>query len=183
MVVSRRLSLSLRMKVISVFDHTIDSLALFAAVLMVFIMLAVVADVVTRYALGKPIFWVVEICEYSLLWITFLATASLLKREEHVKMDLVLNRLNPGTQARMNVITSIIGAIACLIVTWYSAMLTSDMFQMGYFVASLNLRPPKGPILAIIPIGSFLLFVQFMRRTYGFLRSFRALPDNGEGSR
>ncbi len=160
-------------KVTSIFDSTIDFLALSAAVLMIFIMLCIVADVVMRYVLSRPIFWVVEIAEYSLLWITFLGAAWLLKREGHVKMDLLINRLRPENQALLNTITSFMGAIIFLVIAWYSATVTSDLWQSGYFVSSLNLRAPKGPILAIIPAGSVLLSVQFLRRTYSYLGNFR----------
>jgi len=29
----------------------------------------------------------------------------------------------------------------------------------------------------IIPIGSFLLFIQFLRRAYGYFTGWRAIPD------
>jgi hypothetical protein len=32
---------------------------------------------------------------------------------------------------------------------------------------------PKGPLIAIIPTGAFLLFIQFIRRFFGLLKDLR----------
>ena len=118
--------------------------------------------------------WVVETAEYSLLYMTFLGTAWVLKREGHVKMDLVLNRLKPGIQAILNIITSISGAVITLVVAWYGIQTTWDNFVDG----SYELTPMEFPtalIMVIVPIGSFMLFIQFVRRAHGYFRSWRGL--------
>ena len=89
-------------------------------------------------------------------------------------MDMLLNRLNPKAQSIVNVTTSAIGAIACLVLAWFSFKLTLDHFQIGHaFIRFLEV--PSYPILAVIPFGSFLLFIQFIRRMSGYLRSRKAL--------
>lgn len=162
-------------KVAAIFDRTNNLLILLAAVLLVFIMLGVIVDVILRQV-GFALVWMFEITEYCLLFITFLGAAWLLRREGHVRMDLVLDRLNPGIQSRLSIITSILGAITCLVIAWYSGRATLEYFQLGYTL-NTELRPPQAPIMAIIPVGYFLLFIQFLRRAYGFLASMRELPD------
>ena len=167
-------------KATPIFDRTIGLLSLFAGILILFIMLSVTAEVATRYFLGSMMGWVIEVSEYSLLFITFLATAWVLKKERHVKMELVLRRLNPRTQSLLNIITSIIGAIICLIVAWYGVKVTWGSYQIGYIMAK-PLRVPQFLILFIIPVGSFLLFIQFLRRTYGYLGHWKELPNKESG--
>ena len=89
-------------------------------------------------------------------------------------MDLVLAQLKPKPQAMVNIITSIIGAIVFLVIAWYGIDISWFAFQEGHFMVTLW-EPPKWPILAIIPVGSFLLSIQFLRRAYGYLRSWEAL--------
>ncbi len=161
-------------KVTAIFDRTIGSLAALASFLILFIAVSVSTAVVMRYFLGRPIFWVIEISGYSLLYITFLTAAWLLKNEGHVKMDLLLNRLRPGAQSILNMITSAVSAIALLIVVRYSARATWEYYINDYYVPGL-LEPPQWAILIIIPIGSLLLSIQFLRRTYGYLTNWRAL--------
>lgn len=161
-------------KLASITDNTNYLLAILAGVILVSLMLVVTYDIAVRYFLGRPLIWTVEITGYALLYVTFLAAAWLLSKDGHVRMDLLINRLNPGAQAMLNTITSVIGAIICLIIAWFGVKVTWGTFQMGYLMSS-ELRPPQFLILLIIPVGSFLLFIQFLRRSYGYLISWRAL--------
>ena len=159
-------------KVTAIVDRIINFFSVLVVVLLTFMMLSVSFGVVMRYFLKRSPIWVIEVTEYSLLYITFLGAAWLLKKEGHVKMDLVLNMLKPGTQALMNTITSVLCAIVTLIVAWYGAKVSWDHYDTGYRLSSI-LRPPSALIVAIIPVGSFMLFLQFLRRTCRHMREFR----------
>ena len=108
--------MNLLTKVANIFDRTIQVATLLAGILLIFLMLSVSADVVLRYFLGRPIGWVKEVAEYILLYIPFLVAAWVLRREGHVKMDMVLTRLNPRTQALVNIVTSSLGAVTFLVI-------------------------------------------------------------------
>ncbi len=155
-----------------VFDRTLDTLVFIACAILAFVALSIGAEVFMRYFLDSPIIWVVEISELSLLYITFLGTAWLLRREGHVSMDFVVNRLGPKNRGLLGAVTSVFGAIVCLIIVWYGTRITWYNLQTGAYLETL-LEPSKGAILAIIPFGSFLLFIQFLRRTHGYFRSWR----------
>ena len=167
-------------KITAISDRIIELAALLAAILIVSTMLAINADVVWMHLLGGSIIWVLEIATFCLLYITFLGAAWLLKREGHVKMDLVLNRLKPRAQATLNVITSIFGIIICLVLVWWGVKVTLEHFQEGYYIRSL-INYPTWVLIAIIPVGSFLFFIQFLRRTYGYMREWAARPDKNQG--
>ncbi len=160
----------------TIFDRITSLLALLGASLLTFMMLAVSWEVVSRYFLGRGSIWVIEFSEYSLLYITFLGTAWLLKKDGHVKMDIVLSRLNPKTRFLTDGITSILGAIFCLVIAWAGAAVAWDHLQRGLHQPTL-IAPPDFPIFVIIPVGSFLLSIQFLRRAYSFLESWRASAD------
>jgi len=160
-------------KVTAIFDRTIDILAWLASGLLLFATLSICLDVIFRYFLNRPLIWVLEISEYILLWITFLGAAWLLKIEGHVKVDIVLNQLKAKNQALLNTITSVTGAMMCLALTWYGVLATWDFFQRGHYDPTI-LQPPTFILIAIIPAGSFLLFIQFLRRAYGNLSSLKS---------
>lgn len=136
----------------AIFDGTIGAGAILAAVILAFVVIAVSFEIAMRYFLNRPQVWVVEIVEYCLLFVTFLGAAWVLKREGHVKMDIVLDWLKPGNRAVVNAITSIIGAFIFLAIAWYGVLTTWDNFVRGFWIAS-ELEPPRAPIIAIIPIG------------------------------
>ena len=81
------------MKAGALFDRILNVFFILAGALLGFATLSVAASIVSRYFFSKPWGWVTEICEYILLYVAFLIGAWVLKHEEHVKMDLIINRL------------------------------------------------------------------------------------------
>jgi len=156
------------------FERTLDVLGAGAGVLIAFLMLGVCADVCMRYFFNRPLFWMIEVTQYAMVFILFLGTAWLLRKEGHVVMDVLINRLGQKSRTLTNVITSILGAIVCFIITWYAAKVTRDYFQINY-VYSATLDIPAFLLQAIVPLGAFLLSIQFLRRAYGYLLKLREL--------
>lgn len=144
------------------------------AIIIIFTMLAVIYEVIMRYFLDRPTFWVLEVVEWCLVWMTFLSAAWVLKEDRHVTMDIVVTRLNPKARILLGVITSGIGALICLTLTWYGAQVVHDHFVRGVVEAKV-LKAPKAPLLAVIPAGFSLLFIQFIRRIYNLLRKGRSV--------
>ncbi|MFC1902568.1 TRAP transporter small permease subunit [Chloroflexota bacterium] len=163
----------------AVFDRTINVLAVMAGVIIIFIMLSITADVISRKLLDYSIIWVIEISETALVFIAFLGAAWLLRRDGHVKLDVLVDHLSPRSQALLNTITSIVGVIICLGLVWYGTKVSIDHFQRGVFGQHM-LALPTYPRYAAIAAGSLLLFIQFIRRSYGYIREWRASPSKEE---
>jgi C4-dicarboxylate transporter DctQ subunit len=148
--------------------------ALIAGILLLFLMVSVTVEVAFRYFLGRPTSWVMEICGYILLFIPFLVAAWVLRRDGHVRMDLVLSIMSPKARSFVNAITSFISALICLVLTWYGIKVTIYFSKLGYKTPTV-LMLPKSMIIAIIFVGSFLLAIQFLIDTYNHFRAWREL--------
>lgn len=159
-----------------VFDKTVSVLAVLAGSLLVFVMLSTNLGVVARYIFHQPLLWVIEFTGYSLLFMTFLGAAWLLRRERHIMVDIVVDRLKPKAQTVIGTITSILCTLVFLVICWYGAKVVWTHFQKGTFDSTMVIQFPDAYVLAIIPIGSFFLFVQSIRRTWGYLRQWRSSP-------
>ncbi len=162
-------------KLASIFDRVMGILTVIAVILLIFVMLSVCLDTILRYFWNYPIVGVNEISEQSMLYITFLGAAWLLKREGHVCLDTVVSRLNGRTQALMGILTSGIGAVIFLVIFWYGSQATSDHWLKGIIMVS-SFDIPSAYSLIIIPIGSFLLSIQFLRRSYKYFQTWRTIP-------
>ena len=138
------------------FDHLLDMLMVAAIALLIFGWLAVCFEVVMRYFVGQPQIWVIEIVEYILLYTCFLGGAWLLREEGHVKVDVLLNRLNPRNQALLNTITSGLTTILWLVLTWYTGATTLKAFKLGLYTPTI-LEIPKAPLVRLLsespPLG------------------------------
>lgn len=144
-------------------------MATIAAALVLFMMLAISYSVLTRYLFNRPIAWIVEISSYLMLYITFLGTAWLLRRDGHVEIDLLTSNLSPRRKALLKSVTSIGGVLVGLILTWKGSAVTIDYFKRGVTVMGI-LNTPQFLLMAIIPIGGFLLLVEFILRIFHFGR-------------
>ncbi len=124
-------------KLAAIFDHTINAMAFLAGLLIVFATLSIGVAIASRYFLGRPIGWVVEVSAYILLYVTFLVAPWVLREEGHITIDLAIDRLNPKAKSLINFITSSIGAIVFFVLTWYGAKVTWSMFEAGYFTDTM----------------------------------------------
>ena len=158
-------------RLLDIFDRTLNVMTFLAGILLVFIMLSVCLEVILRSFINRPQICVTEVTECLLLYITFLGTAWLLREEGHVKVDIVLNRLKPQTTAFLGIISSIMGVLVSITLTIYGFNVTWDYFQRGIYTPTA-LEIPVSAILLIIPIGSLMLFIQFIRRTGKFVAGF-----------
>jgi TRAP-type C4-dicarboxylate transport system permease small subunit len=152
-----------------VIDRVLITLTVIAGVLCILLMLGISTEVVTRYFFKKPILGMLEASEMAMLYIAFLSAAWVLKKEGHVNMDLIDNYLSPRALAVLNTFLSMIGAAIALILFWYGAKVTIGVFREGTNMPG-NMEINLGYQLLIIPVGSVLLFLQFLRRTFGFCK-------------
>jgi C4-dicarboxylate transporter DctQ subunit len=155
-------------------DRIVEFLAFLAALVIIGLVGILCYEVLMRYAIHNPPAWVWEVSECMLCLIAFLGAAWLLKKNGHVSVDILYTRLHPKTKALIGMATSAVGMIICLIITWSGIGITVDHFHAGIIIPGY-LDIPKAPLLLFIPIGCFMLAIQFLRQTYAFLREWKTL--------
>ena len=153
----------------SAVDGIINLLAICAGILLIGIMLLTSIDVTMRYLFNNPIDDVLEIGEHILVFLTFLPAAWVLRKDRHVRMEGVISQFSFRTQTVFNVITSSMGALICLALFIFGLQSTWEYYQKGLWFPS-GLRIPQYPILSVIVLSYLLLFIQFLRRCYGYVK-------------
>ncbi len=161
-------------KVESIFDKIVDCMLTLAAVIIVLDALAVSMDVILRKVIGFTWSPLYEIITYSLLWMTFLGTTAIMRKNGHVKMDSITGTLSKKNEALLNVISHSVCILIAGIMLFYTVKLTTADYQGNFILASI-LNPPKWPIEIIIPIGFFMLFIQLIRNTRDFIKRYSLL--------
>ncbi len=150
-------------RILAVLDRTMEGMTFLAGLFLIFIMLAVCSDVILRTFFKVPLMWVTEVTEVLLLYITFLASAWLLRDEGHVRVDILLSRFGPRTVAFLGIVSSAIGVVVSVVLVVFGATVTWDYYQRGVYTVSV-MEFPVSVILLAIPVGSLALFFQFVRR-------------------
>jgi TRAP-type C4-dicarboxylate transport system permease small subunit len=166
------------MKFIEGFDRVFHFLNMvlfyFAAVLLGWLIFMVGADIILRSVFNSPLGWAKEISEYIILALPFLLAPWIMETEGHLKMDLLIDKLSPRAQSGLNAITYAVGALVVLILCVFSFRVTLEFFQTHHFTATL-LKLPKWIFIAIIFLGFAMLFIQLLRKIYGFIDDWKRL--------
>jgi TRAP-type C4-dicarboxylate transport system permease small subunit len=153
--------------------------AIFGAGIMLFIMFSISYGALTRtFNLPSPI-WIVQINEYSLVWVCFLATAWVLGENKHVRVDILMTRFGRRRQTILLFIQDTVSAALCGVFCYLGGLSTWEHLRDKVVdVGSIDV--PKGWILVVIPVGFLLLTLQFLLRVVEDVRWFRG--DGGKRS-
>ena len=157
-----------------------NAFAALGAAIFAFITLAVCAEVLLRYGFNSPIPWVVEISEYSLLWITFLGASWVLRNGGHVRVDILLQFLSPAALRICGLISSGSGVLVSLVLVVFGANATWTAMARGSFRPT-GIDIPTWIVVVVIPVGGLLLFFRFLRmfvEYYTHQRDFGAEPSH-----
>jgi TRAP-type C4-dicarboxylate transport system permease small subunit len=135
-----------------------------AAGVILFMMFSISYGALTRkFNLPNPI-WIIQISEYSLVWICFLATAWTLSENKHVRVDILFSRANQRKQAFLLLIQDSVSTVLCGIFCYLGILSTWEHLRDKVMdVGSIDV--PKAWVLWVIPLGFLLLTLQFFLRT------------------
>ena len=146
----------------SKFDHLLDTLAYLAGVIIFLITFLVCGSAVVRYIGFRPPIWVLQYTEYGLLWFTFLAAAWLLRHNGHIRIDTLTSRLRPKNRKKIQFVNDVLGLIISMVIFIFGSIHTIELVQKGILEVK-GVTVPKAPFFVIIPIGGFVLAIQFIR--------------------
>jgi C4-dicarboxylate transporter, DctQ subunit len=129
-------------------------------------------EVFMRYIMHKPPPWAWEIAEGMVCLICFLGAPWLLGKDGHISVDIIHARLNQNRKMLASTITSALGGVISLIITYAATKITIDHYHAGITVPGY-LDIPKAPFLLAISVGCFMLSIQFFRQAFGYLAKWK----------
>ncbi len=147
----------------SLFGRLFDALAFIAALVLLAMVIVVTADILLRNLTRGGIVWSNEVTEYALYLITLLTAPWLLRRGQHVRLDIVLTLVPPRIAWLMEALGDVLGFLVCLVLVRYGVAMTVDSARLGAITIK-NLVFPEWWLLAPLPIAFALLAVEFVFR-------------------
>ncbi|WP_343314424.1 TRAP transporter small permease [Brucella sp. BE17] len=158
-----------------IYDFILNFFAFLACLTLIAMMLATVIKVGMRVFFNYGIHGIDQISGIMMVYITFLGAAWVLRKDGHVTVDIVTTIVSGPVRRYMLIIASILSAIVCLIMAYYGYHSVVRSVQRGIMVAA-ELEIPRAINLAVIPVGCFLLFVEFALRALRFIRADHIQP-------
>lgn len=137
--------------------------------LVIVMFLTVVIQVVTRYLLGSPVNWTMEVALIAWLWVIFWAGALLVPDRDQIRMDMVYEASAPLVKRAFTVIAAIV-IIAALVVAFLPTYDYVDFMRIDH---SSILRIRHDYVFSI-----FLLFMvaAIVRNAVKFIQALRNRP-------
>ncbi|MBG0774926.1 MAG: TRAP transporter small permease [Desulfovibrionaceae bacterium] len=142
---------------LSRFAEVLTEIGLVALMLMVF------KEVICRYVFQSPSVYTVEVSEYILIFMTFMASAWVLHTDRHVSMTVVTCKLPKKLALILDCVTSVLTMGLCAVVIW-TGMQTVVMALEGDYRSASLLNFPLWISYSFICVGFALLFLQYIVR-------------------
>jgi len=145
------------------FGRLFDFFAMAAALLLLAMVAVVTADILLRNTLGTGFSWANEVTEYALYIITLLTAPWLLRRGQHVRIDMALVLVPPRVAWVMEALADIVGLAASVVLIWYGTIMTLQSARLGSLTIK-NLVFPEWWLLAPLPVCFVLVALEFVFR-------------------
>jgi TRAP-type C4-dicarboxylate transport system permease small subunit len=150
------------------FGRLFDALAIVAALTLLVMVVLVTADIVLRNLTRTGFPWANEVSEYALYAMTLLTAPWLLRRGQHVRIDLLLSVMPPRVAWLMEAAGDVIGFLVCMVMVRYGFHMAADSFRMGSITIK-NLVFPEWWLLWPLPLCFALIAAEFAFRLHRLL--------------
>ena len=128
----------------------------FTVLLLIAILLDITLSVFYRYVLNNPLMWTDEVGRYMMVWLAFLGAPIAFRRNAHIGLEWLYNRLAPGLH---RAVTLLIQFIVIAIFTMIIVVSFPILHRLTGSHSPMMLIPMVIPY-ASVTTGSALLVVQ-----------------------
>lgn len=145
------------------YDGLLAGLAIFSALAFGAVAFIIAYEVSVRWLGFRPPVWPQAVSEFTMLYATVLAAPWILRRSEHVQVTTLIAMFPPRGRMALARAVSLLGMLVCLVIAWYALQVTLN--AQGLEIRSFEM--PKWLVYAPLPLGFFLLAVEFFRHMLG----------------
>ena len=138
------------------------------AFLILFLVLAIMYEVASRYFFNAPTRWSNEISQYLLTGVVMLGAGFCLVHDGHVRVDILYRNFSPRARAVVDLVSFLMIFIFVAAMVWKGGELCYDALIHDKRSMTI-LEMPLFPSMVLVPIGGVLLGLQ------GLVRAIRGL--------
>ncbi|MBU9720891.1 TRAP transporter small permease [Bacillus alkalicola] len=127
--------------------------------------------VVMRYFFNDPKAWVVEVSTYMIVWGVLLGAPIALRNNQHIRIDILYDRLSKSSKYVMDIFANAVGVIFCLFFTYYGLLIVLERYPSG--MVSMDVGIPMWIVYLVLPFSGLLFLLRYIEKL--------ALAVNGKG--
>ena len=160
------------------YGRILEGCGLIAATLVLAMTVLIVIDVALRNLLNTTLPASVELTEYALFYAATFASPWLLRRGQHIRIDVLITRVPAAVGWIMEIACDLIGLALSLLLSWYSVAVVVRSAR-GPTLIVKNLIFPEWYVLWPLPVMFILLSLEFIFRTHRLLAGPRQARREG----
>ena len=119
-------------------------------------------EVVARYFFNAPTSWASAFVSYALCGIVFLATPELTRKNIHIVINVLTDRMPARQVVHLQRVVTLACAATCLFAAWVVGATALTQYKQG-IQTILNWPIPKWPLTAVIAYGLLSAGIYFLR--------------------
>ena len=163
------------------YGKLLEAFALAACALVFGMTLMICVDVLLRNVRIIPgvagLEWSNEVSEAMLYLITMLTAPWLLRRGQHIRVDIILRAVPNRVGWSFEWVVDVLGLASCLFITYYGARAAIASFKAGS-VSIKTLVTPEWWLLSVLPVAFLALSIEMLLRMRRLALAERAPRDD-----
>lgn len=150
------------MKKVTKFLNLIEDNA--CAIILAYMTVTAFINVIARYVFLASLPWVEELNKVGLVILTYCGAAVALKRDAHLGLTIITDRLPARAQDIIHIIGCVAGIFFCLVAIKYGYNMTASEYANN--VRTQGMQWPEYLYAMWLPIGCAILGIRFVQQIY-----------------
>ena len=139
-------------KILATIDSTVDAISKLAAAFGIAAGVALAfINVVARYVFDSSLTWASELTIYFFVWSTFFGAVYCFKKDAHILVDVLIDRLSPAWNKRVLLFVQLVTLVFLVAVAWYGYKYL--LLEIELDERSVDLNVPMWIPYAVIPVA------------------------------
>lgn len=120
----------------------------------------VFANVIARYVFNHSLAFSDEMSTYLFVLMSFMGTAIAARRNAHLGLSILTDRISPQARTIINIITYGISAVFCLLVVIFGIQMVLSQYHLGQETAAMQW--PEWIYGSFVPVGAAFSMIAFL---------------------
>lgn len=166
----------------TLFDRLFEATGWLAGLFMIGTLLAVLSSIFGRMVPALDLHGADAYAGYCMAASAFLALATTLRRGEHIRVTLIINRLSDAGYRRMDIFCHVVALVVSSALAWYSIQLVQQSLTYNDISTGLDATPLWIPQIGMA-VGTTVLALAFVAELVDLLAGRKVREESGEMAR
>lgn len=147
------------LKICDGYENFIEKFTVVLSYSVVAMLIMLLYEILSRFALNSPTIWVHEISLYVFGAMSILVGPYLLKNKGHITIDIFYENYKGKVKNIIDIVTNVAGIAWCFLYVRYGIPIVIDTIKYNE-LSITPLRAPQWPIRLMVPIAGVLVILQ-----------------------